>query len=276
MRLILAPQIDVGLERHRELAAADLGRCLTVDVPDESDELLRDEIASAIRSHPDTIGAEPQVDAPPYGPETWWLGVIERSGDPVGVYSFPPMHFFGINSEGRVVFPFAGELRVSDFVRAIDGGHYPTLEHTVVVTRAGEFGGNGAAVPSVVSWLLQLFPAVLLGVGADRASLRHDRKKREELEVLAADWAARRLTYPRELRRFVLSREIWFPSVLAQRLAVSENAATRLLEALGFEPAEDELMEFTGSSAGLAARGSWEQGELSEAGYVELEDLLGD
>lgn len=72
------------------------------------------------------------------------------------------------------------------------------------------------------------------------------------------------------------SPEIGFPSVLAQRLAVSESAATRLLEALGYEPAEDELMEFTGSSAGLAARGPWEQGELSEAGYVELEDLLGD
>jgi hypothetical protein len=274
VRLILAPQIGVGSHHHQERALAELDRQPTVEVPDGSDELLKDAIASAIRANPEVVGAEPQLDSPPYSPDVWWLAVIERPGDPVGIYTFPPTRFYGIDADGRVRFPFVPELRVSDLIRAIDEGHYPTSEHSVIVTRSGEWGGNGHAVVSLAIWLLEQFPAVLVGWTADRASLRRDTKQREEFEALAADWAARRIEYPGDLRKFIQTREVWFPSRLAERLAISDSAAERLLQTLGYEPAEDDLMEYTGSAEGSAAREAWERAERTAEGYATIDEML--
>lgn len=274
MRLILAPQIGANFQLRRDVAPAELELHPTVEISDDSDELLRDAIATAIRENPEVIGAEPQVESPPYSPDVWWLAAIEGAGDPLVIYTFPPTRFYGIDTQGRVYMPFASELRVSDLIRAIDEGHYPTSEHALIVTRSGEWGGNGHVVASVVIWLLEQFPGVLMGWSVDRASLRRDAGQREEFEVLAADWAARKIEYPRDLRTFIQTREVWFPSRLAERLAISEPAAERLLRTLGYEPGEDDLMEYTDGAVGRAAREAWERGEQTAEGYASIDDLL--
>lgn len=273
MKLILAPHITVRVG-PRDLPARDLARYPIVDVPGTPDDLLADVIEDAIRANADAVvRAASHLDAPPYTPDWWWLAGITRLGDPVEFLSFGPSHLYAIDAEGRLHFRFLAEIRLADYLRAVDEGHYPTSEHTLIVTRGAEFGGNGPLVPSLLTWILREFPWVLLGVGIDRLAVRRDRKKREDLERLADDWAARRLENPATLRRFVETKDRWYPSVLSQRLALSEAAARRLLEALGYVPGVDDVMELKETAHGRAARDAWAEAEQAES-YVTLDELL--
>lgn len=188
---------------------------------------------------------------------------------------FEPADAFGIDEQGLVHFHYPQEMPLRYLAKGIAEGHYSSAEDFLVVTRAGEFGGNGFQITSLVVWLLQEFPAILLGVGVDRLVLRYDTKKREDLEVLAADWAGRHVLYPRKLRQFVESKTAWYPSILAERLALSEAAAKRLLEAVGYvaSPHDAELMEFSDSPSAHAARRCWEDVEW-ERTFTSLDELL--
>lgn len=105
--------------------------------------------------------------------------------------------------------------------------------------------------------------------------LRNDTKKREDLEELAAGWAGRHVLYPSKLKQFVESKTAWYPSILARRLALSEAAAKRLLEAVGYatSPHDAELMEFSRSPRAQAARRSWDDVEW-ERTFTSLDELL--
>ena len=100
MRLVLAPQLEVRWER-RTIDAPDLAMMPTVDIADGSDELLADLITQAIRDRPDLTGSHPDVDAPPFAPDSWWVATIQTGADRINVDAYLPAHFYGIN-EHRV------------------------------------------------------------------------------------------------------------------------------------------------------------------------------
>lgn len=277
MKIVLAPQVTARLDGPRPFSREVLERYPSIEVPDTSDRLLIDVISDTIRANADiVVGAESQIDAPPYSTDWWWLAVITQEGDPSDVMSFGPGFFYGVDTDGRVHFLFRSEIRVADYIRALEAGHYPTTQHTLLVTRGGEFGGNGAMVASLLVWLLQGFPWILMGYGIDKASLRHDQKKQDDLEKLAIDWAARRIKHPAHLRMFVTTRQRWFATALAERLALSEAAAARLLTALGYEPGEGDVMEYHETAQGLAARQAWQEAERREDGLASLDELFDD
>jgi hypothetical protein len=277
LKLVLAPQVAVRLDGPQRFSVDDLTRYPSVEVPDVSRDLLEHVVDAAIRSHaPRVVDAEKQVDAPPLRAGSWWLAILsEDDGDgDVSVTSFPPRFFYGIDVAGRVHFLHRDELRVDDFARALREGHYGPADGTLLVTRAGEFGGNGALVPSLVVWLLEMFPGVLLGVGADRLAVRHDEVKREELQKLAGFWAARHIAFPSSLRQFVETRSVWYPDALARRLDLSPTAAARLLRELGYRDCGEDMLEFGGSSDAEAARDRWLDAERSHSGFATLDELL--
>lgn len=247
-----------------------------VDVPSDSEATVHDVVSRVIgEQRPDLIGVERQVDAPPFSAEWWWLATVRRKGRVATVMPFEPADAFGIDERGLVHFHYPQEMPLRYLAKAIAEGHYSSDEDILVVTRPGEFGGNGFQITSLVLWFLQEFPVVLLGVGVDRFVLRHDESKRAELEELAADWAGRHVLYPRKLKQFVESKNAWYPSVLAERLALSEAAARRLLEAVGYveSPHDAELMEFSDSDDAQAARRRWDDVQW-EATFSSLDELL--
>lgn len=277
LKLVLAPQVPVRLDEPQHFRLDDLSRYPSVEVSDDSPDLLEHVVDDAIRKHGRlVVGAEKQVDAPPYRAGTWWLASLtEGDGDgDACVTSFPPSYFYGIDVTGRVHFLHRDELRVDDLARAVSEGHYGPTDGTLLVTRAGEFGGNGAVVPSLVAWLLEVFPGVLLGVGADRLVLRHDEAKRAELQKLAGLWTARHIAFPSSLRQFVETRSIWYPEALGRRLDLSPAAATRLLRELGYQDCGEDMLEFDGSSDAEAARDRWLDVERSHSGFATLDELL--
>lgn len=276
MRLILAPHLGVGVNPRPPMSWDELVRYGEVEVPSDSEANLYDVVSQIIREQrPDLIGVEPQVDAPPFSAEWWWLATVRREGSVATVMPLEPADAFGIDEHGLVHFQHPQQMPLCYLAKAIAEGHYSSDEDILVVTRPGEFGGNGFQIESLVLWLLQEFPAVLLGVGVDRLVLRHDTKKREELEELAADWAGRHVLYPRKLKQFVESKDAWYPSILAKRLALSEAAARRLLDAVGYvaSPHDAELMEFSDSEDAQAARRSWDDAEW-EPTFTSLDELL--
>lgn len=277
MKLVLAPQVPVRLDGPQHFSVDDLTRYPSVEVSDQSRDLLEHVVDDAIQDHARrVVDAEKQVDAPPFRAGTWWLAILsEGDGDgDVYVTSFPPTYFYGIDAAGRVHFLHRNELRVDDFARALREGHYGPADGTLLVTRAGEFGGNGALVPSLVVWLLEMFPGVLLGLGADRVALQHDEAKREELQKLAGSWAARHITFPSSLRQFVETRSVWYPEALARRLDLSPAAAARLLRELGYRDCGEDMLEFDGSTDAQAARDRWLDAEKSHSGFATLDELL--
>lgn len=277
MKIVLAPQLDVSVAPSPPIAWEELVRHGVLDVPTDTEDSVHDVVHRLIsEDRPDLVGAEPQVDAPPFSADLWWLATVRRKGEMAVVVPFPLGDGFGIDKQGRVHFAYPGELPVRDLASALSEGHYEGDQDYLVVTRAGEFGGNGFQIESLVLWLLQEFPLILLGVGVDRIMLRHDSKQRKDLEALAADWARRHILYPVTLKRFVESRQAWYPSVLAERLGLSEDAARRLLDAVGYEPSRHdyELFEFSHSPAAQASRQRWEDAQW-EATFTSLEDLLG-
>ena len=165
------------------------------------------------------------------------------------------------------------DLPVGDFVRAVDKGHYPTRERTLLITRAGEFGGNGAAVSSLVGWLLNFAPGVFIPLGIDAVRRRRTKDAQAVLEKLATDWASRQIQHPQYLRQYVETKRRWYPSVLAQRLALSEPAAHRLLEALGYEPGEEQVMQLKSGREALSARDTWVHGETAQYYDSVYEDV---
>lgn len=276
MKLVLAPHLAVQLGEPPSISRSELERYGHVEIADEDDDLIGDVVTRVVTGHSDNVvGAEPQVDAPPFTPTSWWLATVRDDGDRVTLAFFQPRPAYGIDRAGLVHFAYPAQLSVADFIRAIDDGHYDTSEHTLVVTRAGEFGGNGHAISSLVVWLLQEFPMILLGVGVDRALVRRDDRRREELEDLAASWAAREIHYPMSLRNFVESKHQWFTSALARRLGISESAASRLLESLGYEASTDdpELFQYSDGPAARAARTAWLDAEWQPT-FVSLDELL--
>jgi hypothetical protein len=225
VKFVLAPHLKVWFGEPSPLRWAELERYGSVDVPDGVDDTIGHVVKRIITDHAAiVVGTEPAVDAPPFTPDYWWLATIRRDGEQATPTSLEPREAFGIDADGLVHFAYPRELTVAAMVRAIDAGHYSTTEHTLVVTRAGEFGGNGHAVSSLVVWLLQEFPVILLGVGLDRALIRRDERKRDDLEELAASWAGRHILYPRSLRLFVESKRAWYPALLARRLSIPEAA----------------------------------------------------
>lgn len=277
MKFVLAPHVPVRLDGPQRFSADDLTRYPSVEVSDQSREMLEHVVDDAIEIHARrVVDAEKQVDAPPFRAGTWWLAALsEGDGDgDVYVTSFPPTYFYGIDAVGRVHFLHRNELRVDDFARALSEGHYGPAGGTLLVTRAGEFGGNGALVPSLVVWLLEMLPGVLLGVGADRVALRHDESKREELQKLAGSWAARQIAFPSSLRQFVETRSVWYPDALARRLDLSPAVAARLLRELGYRECGEDMLEFDGSSDAEAARERWLDAERSHSGFATLDELL--
>ena len=277
MKVILAPHIPTSLGTSTApIAPPDLDRYVVADVPDESTSTLSETVGALIRSNQElVVGAAPQVDAPPFTDQYWWPALLVTAGDKVSVEAFPLGRSFGIDGDGRVQFQYPRDLPIADLVRAIDDGHYPASEHTLVITRTGEFGGNGHPITSLVLWLLQEFPAILLGAGVDRLILRGDNHKQEELEKLAADWAGRHVTYLHVLRRYVETRRAWYPDRLAQRLAISPQAARRLLEALGYEasPNDETLLEWSVSDLAQRLRQRWTDAE-SAVTFTTLDELL--
>lgn len=276
MKLILAPQLDVPIEPRPPMPWDELVRHGIVEVPSDSTDSVFEVVHRAIsEERPDLIGAEPQVDAPPFSAELWWLASVRRDGDSASLVSLPSGDAFGIDEDGRVHFASPQKMPMRQLARAIAEGHYDSEFDHLVITRAGEWGGNGFGITSLVFWLLQEFPAVLLGVGVDRAVLRHDTKRREELEALAATWAGQHVLYPMKLKQFVESKDAWFTSVLAQRLAMSRSAARRLLDTLGYEqsPHDEELMEISDSPAARALRQQWEDVQWEDS-FVSIDELL--
>lgn len=247
-----------------------------VEVPSDSEASVHEVVSQTIgEERPDLVGIEPDVDSPPFSAESWWLATVRRNGNVATVMPFEPADAFGIDERGLVHFHHPPQMPLCYLARAIAEGHYSSDEDLLVVTRPGEFGGNGFQITSLVLWLLQEFPAVLLGVGVDRVMLRHDSKKREELEELAADWAGRHVLYPRKLKQFVESKNAWYPSVLAERLALSDAAARRLLDAVGYAASahDAELMEYSDSEDAQAARLAWDEVEW-EPTFTSLDELL--
>lgn len=276
VKLILAPHLDVGVSPRFNVAWGELVRYGEVEVASDSDESVHDVVRRVIEElRPDLVGAEPQVDAPPFSADLWWLATVRRDGETAGVAPFEPADAFGIDEHGLVHFTYPQDMPLRHLANAIAEGHYASDEDYLVVTRAGEFGGNGFQITSLVLWLLQEFPAVLLGFGVDRFVLRHDSGQRDELEALAADWAGRHVLYPRKLKQFVESKDAWYPSVLAGRLALSEAAARRLLEAVGYaaSPHDEELMEFSDSPEAQATRQRWDDTQWA-ATFTSLDELL--
>lgn len=276
MKLVLAPHLKVWFGEPSPLRWAELERYGSVDVPDGVDDTIGHVVKRIITDHAAVVvGAEPAVDAPPFTPDYWWLATIRRDGDQVTTTSLEPREAFGIDDDGLVHFAYPRELTVAAMVRAIDAGHYSTTEHTLVVTRAGEFGGNGHAVSSLVVWLLQEFPVILLGVGVDRALIRRDERKRDDLEELAASWAGRHILYPRSLRLFVESKRAWYPALLARRLSISEAAARRLLEAVGYRPSphDHDLLEYSEEPDAKADRQMWSDAEWQPT-FASIDELL--
>lgn len=276
VKLILAPHLDVGANPRPPMPWDELVRYGEVEIPSDTEATIHDIVSHVIsEQRPDLVGVEPQIDAPPFSAECWWLATVRCEGDVVIVMPFEPADAFGIDKHGLVHFLNPKQMPLRYLARAIAEGHYSSEKGLLVVTRAGEFGGNGFQITSLVLWLLQEFPAVLLGVGVDRLVLRHDTGKREDLEKLAADWAGRHILYPRKLKQFVESRNAWYPSVLADRLALNEAAAERLLEAVGYlaSPHDPELMEFSDSPVAQAARRCWDEVEW-EPTFTSLDELL--
>lgn len=278
MRLILMPRLLVSWE-PRVLPAALVDEAQHIELPDDSNEPLRSAIERAISDHPWTMERDASVDAPPFGPGSWWLAWIERHGDTATVTSCELAQFYGIQPDGLVRFePHLYEITIADFVRALDEGHYPTSQRTLVITRSGEFGGNGAGVESLAEWLLTFAPGVLASMGIERVKRRHNEKKQTKLEELADSWTSRNILHPTYLRRFVETRRRWYPNVLAERLGLSPEAARRLLAAIGYEPGEDDVMELKTSWEALRARDTWISGETTDY-YAEvhedIEDYLG-
>ena len=147
---------------------SELERYGSVEISDEADDTVGDFVRRVITDSTTIVaGSEPALDAPPFTADYWWLATVRTDGDHVALASLEPRDAYGIDSNGHVHFAYPRELPVAAVVRAIDEGHYSSTEHVLVVTRAGEFGGNGHAVSSLVVWLLQEFPLILLGVGLD-------------------------------------------------------------------------------------------------------------
>jgi len=275
VKIVLAPQLEVRFDQP-SMPWSELQRYGAVEVADDTNGLIRDIVRQVITDRAATVvGAEPDVDAPPFTPGLWWLATVATKGERATTTSFEPREAVGIDADGLVRFAYPRELSVADLVRAIDEGHYPTDEHTLVVTRTGEFGGNGHAIESLVLWLLQEFPVILLGVGVDRAMLRRDARKQEDLEELAADWAGRHILYPMSLRLFVESKHAWYAAVLARRLSISEAAALRLLKAVGYAsaPHDPDLMEYSEEREAEAARQMWLEAEWQST-FTSIDELL--
>jgi len=277
VKLILAPHLAASLgDAARIMPQAKLERYGTAEIADGSTETVEAVVKRVIGEHRDNVvGAAPHVDAPPFTEDYWWLATVSRTGDAAQVRSFPPARAYGVDAQGFVRFEYPRDLRVADLARAIDDDNYSTSDHVLVITRAGEFGGNGHPVTSLVIWLLQEFPTILLGAGVDRLLLRHDGGKQEQLRKLAAGWAGRHIEYPHSLRKYVETRPAWYPDKLGQRLEVSSAAARRLLETLGYEtsPHDQDLMEQSESARARASRSAWIDAE-SALTFVSLDELL--
>ena len=139
--------------------------------------------------------------------------------------------------------------------------HYRATEPTLVITRGAEFGGNGAAVATVLGWLWDFAPGVILTLGIERSLGWRKARRERRIQQLADNWAASNIQHPRHLRRFVETKRRWFPSVLAERLSLSEPAARRLLAALGYEPGGDDVMELRIGPEATRSRDTWIYGE---------------
>ena len=276
MKFVLAPQLEVRSGERPPMLWSELQRYGAVEVADDAEDVVGDLVQRIISDHAATVvGAEPEVDAPTFTPEYWWLATAQTNGELVTTTSLEPREAFGIDADGLVRFAYPRELSVAAIVRAIEEGHYSTNERTLVVTRAGEFGGNGHGVSSLVLWLLQEFPVILTGVGVDRALIRRDARKREDLEDLAASWAGRHILYPMSLRLFVESKSAWYPAVLAKRLGLSEEAAHRLLDAIGYRsaPHDQDLMEYSEELDAEAARQMWLEAQWQPT-FTSIDELL--
>ncbi|MCZ3388075.1 MAG: hypothetical protein LH645_02895, partial [Actinomycetia bacterium] len=204
---------------------------------------LGDAVRAAIQADPHMAAMQSSdLEAPPFDGDNWWLATATRSGNDVSLEPIDAWPFYGIDDAGRVRFYTSlYDFSVVQVDRAITNGHYSGDD--VVVTRAGAFGGNGAVVVDVVQWLVDHRPEAGLGAAAERVWSRWRRREADAVRRLADDWASRGIDSPQHLRHFIETRQRWFSSVLAEWLALSESAATAVLTAIGYEPAELDAID---------------------------------
>lgn len=272
MRVTLAPQLGVSHE-IRALSTDVLEAMISVEIDDESEAPIAHLVRELIRKHsPELAAGPPQSDSPRLTADDWWLAFVwGRLDGRVEIESADLGNvLYGLDERGRVKMdqPNGDTVTVAEFCRAVSAGHYATSERTLIVTSPGEFGG-GPEVVELVMWIAKEVPWVLAGLAAGRLTNRHDLAQEERRQLLATNWAQQRIESPDELRRFVETRPTWYPEALAVRLSLNDEAASRLLEALGYEPTSDGAMTLRSSLAALTRRDHWVAAELS-ATYDKL------
>lgn len=276
MRIVLAPHLEVDF-RPRAFAAEVLEKYPSALVADDSQAIVDEVVREAIQRTEEALHDDVELDAPPFTASSWWVATVERQDGNVTVHSFEPVHFYAIEENARVRFERSlANLRVAELARALSEGHYPSTESTLVITRSGEFGGNGASVASLLGWLWDFAPEVLFALGVERGLSWHRARKDRRIRRLAEDWASGNIHHPRYLRRFVETKRRWFPSILADRLSLSEAAARRLLASLGYEPGADDAMELRISPEAMRSRDTWIYGESWPHHEVFSEDDIAD
>jgi len=141
VNLVLAPHVAVRLDGPQHLSADDLVCYPSVEVSEESRDLLEHVLDGAIHTFARrVVDAERQVDAPPFRPGTWWLATFSEGGSDgeVAITSVPPSLFYGIEIAGRVHFLHREEVRVDDFMPL----HVRTVQPRP--RRTGELAGCSA------------------------------------------------------------------------------------------------------------------------------------
>lgn len=82
-----------------------------VEVPSDSEATVHDIVSQVIsEQRPELVGVEPQIDAPPFSADWWWLATVRREGDMATVMPFEPAAAFGIDEQGLVHFQDPQEM----------------------------------------------------------------------------------------------------------------------------------------------------------------------
>lgn len=274
MRIVLAPELPVSWA-PRQFGHVRFDEWIAVDIPEDHLGLpLRSLVKNVIQDHPASLAPlDRPPDAPPFTAESWWLATAGITSESVTILSIGPTDFFGIDGDGRAVIdPWLNRLTAADFNRALTNGHYPGANSALVVTSPGEFGGNGALAIPLVQWIVQTVPEVLLAMGVQAAYEWKQAQRDQRVKDLAESWTRQGVSSPWLLRRWVETKRQWYPTVLAERLALSEAAAQSLLTALGYEPGQYDAMELKSTLGALRARDKWIGSEISDYHVSVQED----
>ena len=164
MRIYICPHVEAHFAM-REFSKEHLTKYPTVEIPDDDARPLAKAIQAAIRQVPGSLSDDSRLDAPGFSKRNWWISTVQWTDAGVELQSMTPGRIYAVADDGRVRFEqnFRG-IRVRELSQALreqDGGPSGS---TIVVTRAGEFGGNGVLVPSILQWLWQFAPEFLVAL----------------------------------------------------------------------------------------------------------------